>query len=144
MIEEIVRVSSERCNDSVAEFELLMQTEGHSPRTGTPQQVFSGDAWIGENICAHGRRGKCVGIEELIPHLLFVVTNDQRPIPTGEIANRVDGTGGNVARTDITGAVETIIATPIWCKCGAALGEHLEGCLPSANHGISPTGHSTS
>ena len=83
MIENIVNVSSQIGGHSLPQFKVFMQTQIHSPSAWAPQDVPFRHLWVVKKIGAHGRRSKCVGIEELVGGLIWTalvkVAYNERP-----------------------------------------------------------------
>ena len=102
VIENIVEVSAESRCHSLSNFEILVQPEIDAPSSRSPQEILSGDCRIIENIGAHGRRRKCVGVEELIACVLLVIADHQRPEPDEivKVPKGIDRVHGNISWTD--------------------------------------------
>src|SRR3954462_11665164 len=145
MIENIVNVSAQIGGYSLPKFKVFVQTQIHSPGTGSPQNVAFCDLWIVKETGAHGRRSKCIGIEHLVRGLVWTalleVAYHERPAAgTAEVADGVERPYSSVSWEYRVVTIETVAVAGVERrKCGAALGEHLKACLPTPNDRVGET-----
>src|SRR2546430_938419 len=110
VIENIVKVCPKGGVDSLAESKVFVQTEIHSPGTGSPQQVSFGDLGIIKHVSAHWWKSKRCRIVELISNMVLVVPNDHRPVAPLKVSNSIHRACGDISWANVVVTVETIIA----------------------------------
>src|SRR4051794_984751 len=113
MIENIVNVSAQIGGYSLPKFKVFVQTQIHSPGTGSPQNIAFCHLAIVKEIGAHGRRSKCIGIEELVRCLigatLLEVAHHERPAAgAAEVSDGIKRPDGSVSWEYRVVAIKTV------------------------------------
>ena len=98
MIEEVLYVGPNRSRDAFSEVEIFMKTQIHSPRAGPIQKVALSEFGIAEYIGANRRKGKRIGVTDLVTasmiHIADHYRSVRRPI---EVSDRIHRPNADIA-----------------------------------------------
>src|ERR1700752_1913297 len=119
MVKDVVEIHAHFKFCRLAESEEFAESQVHTPRPWSNQEVSLGHVRIVENVRTCGWQCKRGGIKELIAaHTCIRIADHTRTKTwTTEIADRVDKAAGNVTREYRI----AVIAVPIRCKPSALL-----------------------